>query len=95
MLLTIALAIALRVGVSFSRVSISPMFEVNGCAGFSALAGAAPEVGVAVSATESAVLAGAVCPPPETNASMSSFTMRPPLPVAVTCEISTSFSRAY
>ena len=92
--MTIALAIALRVGVIATRSSKSPKLDLNGFAGAAGLLSAAGAASFGAAASGASDFAGALLGPPAKKFSMSSFVTLPPFPVAVTCEISTSFSRA-
>ena len=73
-------------------VSISPIVEVNGCAGAVGLEAGADAV--VVEADASSLAAGAAVAPPVVKFKISSFVIRPPLPVAHTKLISIPFSRA-
>ena len=98
LLLTIALEIALRIGVNLTRSSRSAD-PTNGLAGAGVAAGVDAGAGVAagadaVGASTATGAAGAATGAPP-KLSMSSRVTRPPLPVGTTAVISTPFSRAY
>ena len=65
--------------------------DLNGFAGAAGLLSAAGAASFGAAASGASDFAGALLGPPAKKFSMSSFVTLPPFPVAVTCEISTSF----
>ena len=107
--MTIALAIALRVGVIATRSSKSPKLDLNGFAVAAGLLSAAAAASFGAADPNKRVLAmpsvrqfarekdvdiSQVTATGKGGRVTKAFVTLPPFPVAVTCEISTSFSRA-
>lgn len=90
LLLTIALAIALRVGVIATRSSKSPKLDLNGFAGAAGLLSAAGAASFGAAASGASDFAGALLGPPAKKFSMSSLLLCHLFQLQL-LEISTSF----